>query len=309
MDQGVLLEARQAQAAAWLARLRSEARTSSDEAGFRAWLGEHPSHQEAFDDINAAYELAGARRRRLLSRAPLRLGVGFGLGLGLAAAAAFGAFMLFGPGLAPVETFSTGRGEQRTVALRDGSTVLLDTASKVEVRFGPRLRRIQLVEGRAHFEVAKDRRRPFIVDGGAGRVVAVGTVFDVSRTAGKTSVVLTEGKVLLRYGRNVRPMTPGDRVSLRGGQVVADRPALDTLTAWQSGRAVFESEPLSEVVDELNRYSRRPLVIADRNLAAMRISGTYKTGDVGAFAVSLSRLLPVEVAAEPDRITLVARSQ
>jgi len=293
------------EAAAWLARLRSEARTPADEAGFRAWLAEQPGARQAFDDINAAFEMAGARTAPVAAarRPVLKLGVAAGLAL----AAGLAAFMLFGPGLAPVESFSTNVGEQRTIALRDGSMVLLDTASRIEVRLSARRRKVELVQGRAHFEVAKDRRRPFVVQGGSRSVTAVGTVFDVWRGPGETSVLLTEGKVILRDGEDSRLMAPGDRVVFRGDQVIADRPALETQTAWQTGRAVFESQPLSEVVAELNRYSRRPLVLADRKVAGMRISGTYKVGDVGAFAVSLSRLLPVEVTTLPDRVVLQAR--
>ena len=224
-------------------------------------------------------------------------------------AAGLAAFMLIGPGFASVETFNTNVGEQRTIALKDGSMVLLDTATKIEVRLSAHRRNIELVQGRAHFEVAKDTSRPFVVAGGERSVTAVGTVFDVARAPDQTSVLLTEGKVLLRYGEASRFMVPGDRVVFRGDRMTIDRPAVDAQTAWLTGRTVFEAQPLLEVVAELNRYSSRPLVLGDRKVAEMRISGTYKTGDVGAFAVSVSSLLPIDVTTQPDRVVLHARER
>ena len=306
-------EAIQAEAAAWLARLRWEDRTAADEAGFRAWLQDDPRHSQAFDAINTAWESAAAgftpalpslraRRRRRRERL-----VRIGLGLGLATAAGIAGWMVLTPGPPPVETFQTQRGVQQKVALGDGSALLLDTSTLVRATLGPRFRTVELVQGRAHFDVAKDENRPFVVVVGARRVVAVGTSFDVARETSRTSVLLTHGKVLVEDARGPRLMSPGDRVTFNGDRVVADHPNLFSTTAWQSGRAVFEAQPLSAVVAELNRYTRRPLIVTDPEVGAMRISGSYRAGDPEAFATSVATLLPVEVRALPDRISLSAR--
>jgi transmembrane sensor len=71
-----------AEAAAWLARLRSEDRTPEDERGFRAWLAESEQHRAAFEVTNAIFEMAGAADRRpqqavrVSRRHLLRTGVG-----------------------------------------------------------------------------------------------------------------------------------------------------------------------------------------------------------------------------------------
>ena len=76
--------------------------------------------------------------------------------------------------------------------------------------------------------------------------------------------------------------------------------------AWRDGRLAFFEDSLLEAVAEMNRYTRRPIVILDPQVGQMRISGNYSVGDAEAFAVSLSVLLPVSVGLEKDRVTLRA---
>jgi transmembrane sensor len=92
-------------------------------------------------------------------------------------------------------TYSTAIGEQRSVRLEDGSTVDLNSQSKVRVRFGDHQRSIELLEGQALFRVAKDTSRPFIVATDNTHVRAIGTQFDVYRKRGSTVVTVIEGRV------------------------------------------------------------------------------------------------------------------
>ena len=304
-----------AQAAAWLARLRSEERGRDDEAGFRAWLAESERHRHAFDAVNTAWEVAGglaadsalfvapARREQRSRRAVLAGAAGL-----VAAVAGAGVWREAFAG-----TYATGVGEQRRVALADGSLVILDTDTRVRVRLGDHTRAVSLIQGRAHFDVAKDAARPFVVSAGGEQVTALGTAFDVERHADAVSVVLMHGRVAIRR-EDAAPSAPPTTVLQPGDRVVVstaapprhDRPDLARLTAWQSGRAVFDNEPVAQAVAEMNRYSRRPIVIADPAVGALRVSGVYSTGDTEAFARSLSTLLPVEVSVESERVTLSA---
>lgn len=211
---------------------------------------------------------------------------------------------------APV-AYRTELGEQRTLALDDGSQVTLDTNTAIRVAFGEQRRSVELVSGRVHFVVAKDPARPFVVTAGQRQVIAIGTAFDVMREGDSVSVLLMEGKVVVRDGSAQGPvesLEPGDRLKFRRGAAVAqDRPDLSAVTAWQTGQAVFDDDPLSEAVAQLNRYQRRPIVIADARVGAMRISGSYKMGSSEAFAQSVSALLPVSVSETPSQIVLRER--
>jgi transmembrane sensor len=91
--------------------------------------------------------------------------------------------------------YSTDTGERRSITLADGSTVDLNARSKLRVEFSKNERRVELLDGQALFQVAKDKNRPFIVAGGEATVRAVGTQFDVYRKDSGTTVTVLEGRV------------------------------------------------------------------------------------------------------------------
>jgi len=205
------------------------------------------------------------------------------------------------------QAFETGFGEQRRIALVDGSLVLLDTSTSVRVSMSRRKRAVELLRGRAHFEVAKDEARPFVVTTGDEQVTAVGTEFDVDRETGLISVLLTKGKVRVEDSADSRVMLPGDRLAFENGRVIADRPDIEVATGWQSGRAVFKRRALRDVLAEFNRYSRQKLELTDPQMGDILISGNYRTGNNEAFAATLSGMLPLDVDAAGDKILLKPR--
>jgi hypothetical protein len=91
--------------------------------------------------------------------------------------------------------YATGIGEQRTVTLSDGSTVELNSQSRLRVAFHPHERDVELLEGQALFHVAHDRTRPFLVQSEGAKVRAVGTQFDVYRKSDGTVITVVEGRV------------------------------------------------------------------------------------------------------------------
>jgi transmembrane sensor len=308
-----------AEAAAWIARLQSEERGPADEAAFQAWLAEHPSHAEAFDSMTSVWDLAGGAapgyqpppRAAVPARAAgtTRRMAMAGAATLVAATVAVVVWTSFDPGKA----YATAPGETRRVALADGSTVTLDSNTSIRVRLGRARRAAQVTQGRAHFEVAKDAQRPFVVSAGGRTVTALGTMFDVSRAPTFVSVVLIEGRVGVRstnpLDEEVRFMTPGERlVFAADGAVTQDRPNLVKLTAWESGDAVFENDTIAAAAAELNRYSHRPIVVQGTTVSRMRVSGVFRAGATEEFALSVQTLLPVKVRFEPDRIVIEARA-
>lgn len=301
-----------AEAAAWLARLHSDARSGQDEAAFRAWLAEDDSHAAAFLHVTAVWEavpgLEGTPdtpERAGLSWPSRRAVLAGSLAVAAAGAIGGGAWLLRGPRL-----YSTGIGEQRRVALDDGSSLLLDTDSMVRVRMSAERREIDLMKGRAHFAVAKDSSRPFVVRAGQQQVVALGTAFDVDREDDDTTVVLIEGRVAVRALRRgsaspERLMVPGDRLRFRRDELTGvDRPDMTVMSAWQTGRLIFAGETLLAAAREFNRYNKRHLVVADSALAAMQVSGVYDVDNPEGFARSIGFLLPIAARIDGDTITL-----
>lgn len=298
-----------AEASAWLARLHSEERTDADERGFQRWLAEDARHREVFETLTALWETAASipydpppvhapvwRRREVLAGTA-----------GVAVAGLIGFGTLKGRS---GRDFETGRGEQRSILLPDQSRLVLDTDTKVRVAYSGSRRLVELENGRAYFDVAKDAARPFIVQAGEKQVTALGTAFDVAQMGGRTAVVLVEGKVAVRdrdapSGESDRVMQPGDRLTFARQTLVSDdRPDLAAATAWQDGKAVFDDIPLQQAVAVLNRYETHPIVIVDPEIAAMHVSGVYRTGDARSFATSISVLLPVRVREGQDALLL-----
>jgi transmembrane sensor len=308
-----------AEAAVWLSRVRSDDANMTDIANFQVWLAEDVRHQRAFDAVTSVWEAVGGvgqlkdwefSASRAVSGIPRRAML---LGAGLVGIAA--GIWQFSRTKPQAETYATQIGEQRRVALADGSLAILDTDSSIEVAFDQRNRTIQHIRGRAHFEVAHDAEHPFVVDAGDVHVVALGTAFDVALSETSLGVVLVTGKVKVTPSRSdlrqtaVELHSPGEHIVYSGETILRhDTLDLSTATAWQSGRAVFDDETLEHAVAEMNRYSRRPIKLAG-NIRQLRISGIYSTGDTEAFATSLAALLPVAATYGPASIVLSAKTE
>ncbi len=186
--------------------------------------------------------------------------------------------------------------------LTDGSTVELNAASAVSVQFTPAERRVELESGEAHFAVAHDTSRPFVVSVGGVSVRAVGTAFNVRYAAdGTVEVIVTEGKV--RIGQTgpassaaaeAPLVTAGERLVLRQHTPVAaaEKVPAETLRsalAWQSRLADFADAPLAAVVERFNARSRIRLVLCDPELGARPVGGTFALDESEAFVRLLTR--------------------
>lgn len=209
MDPGVDKSEISSRAADWVARLDREGDSASVREELERWLEEDRRHRGAFLRASAAWTMLDRakvlRAPRPASRpAPARrmtrrtvMGVATGAAAAIAASAAgIGVVMLSEP---RKETYRTALGELRRIRLEDGSVMALNSQTAVEVMMGRDFRRLNLIEGEAWFQVAKDASRPFTVEGDGSSVRAVGTAFSVRRRpGGGADVVVTEGVVELR---------------------------------------------------------------------------------------------------------------
>jgi len=184
---------------------------------------------------------------------------------------------------------ATGITETRTVALEDGSRLIVDRGSRLRVAFTADARNVELLEGQAHFEVAKDSHRPFRVRTGSAEVVAVGTMFDVATQATRTTVTLIEGRVNVRTlpgtaqtQPKVAAMMPGQQLGIASDGEFLDKKLvkIENVTAWQRGTIVLDDMPLPDALSALNRYSVTQIVIQTPALQSRRVSGVFRIGDV-----------------------------
>jgi transmembrane sensor len=192
--------------------------------------------------------------------------------------------------------YATALGEQRSIKFADGSTVELNSRSRIRVKYSRQERAVELIAGQALFHVAHETSRPFIVAVGATRVRAVGTQFDVYKKSSATVVSVVEGRVAVsssppsekeQVAPGRTPETGRSFVLAAGEQLtVTSRSAQKTAsadisgaTAWTRAEIVFDSATLSDVAEEFNRYNERQLIIEDPGLLDFHISGTFSSAD------------------------------
>lgn len=214
------------------------------------------------------------------------------------------------------------------MALSDGSIVELNAGARIEVNFTAEERRVHLVQGEAHFAVAKNPARPFIVSADKFAVRAVGTAFSVSLEQEAVSVLVTEGKVRLddtsdasadvpQSSREMSHLIAGQQAIVstkfaRGAspslQVRDVTPAeIDRALAWQGLRLEFPDMPLRDVVAEFNRYNARKLVIGDKVTGDVLVGGKFRADNVDAFVRLLGFTFDVTATPRGDEIVLSRR--
>ena len=216
----------------------------------------------------------------------------------------------------PRTQYATAVGERFTATLPDDTVMTLNTASHARIDYSDSARRVVLLSGQAYFDVAHETDRPFIVEAQGREIVALGTAFDVSLVGGGVTVTLVEGRVTVDPDAAAPGSVEGvGAVEIVAGQQWTERPQADApevrtvdtrrMTAWTQGNIVLENDTLAHAVAEMNRYSMRPIVIADPALAELRISGVFGAGQPGAFAEALADYFPeIEPQETASEITL-----
>jgi transmembrane sensor len=200
--------------------------------------------------------------------------------------------------------------------------VSLNTNTIVETNFERRSREIFLRKGEAHFDVAPERSRPFLVHAGDAIVRAVGTEFEVRvRTDRHVDVLVTEGRVEVQPDASiptprvadahdgatavvtVRAVSAGEALSTATTNYTVTPVSPEQLSselAWRDGAVVFDSEPLSEAIAEIQRYTDSRIIISDPGIATLPVGGRFKTDDLRGFLDGLQAALPVTIRRTED---------
>ena len=208
------------------------------------------------------------------------------------------------PWRAALAEYRTGVGEQRSVRLADGSLLILNTDSAVDVRFDAGQRTVMLRSGeivietahRPHAGAPRDTR-PFVVQTAHGAMRALGTRFTVRHAPESTTLVVLEHAVAVRPARAVLQTPP---VLVRAAQQLVFNAAGaaplqagdDLADAWRHGSIVVDNWPLSRLVAELGRY-RTGHLACDSAVANLRVSGAFPVADTDQALAVLARSLPV----------------
>ena len=230
------------------------------------------------------------------------------------ALALLGTWRLFEP-----NSYSTAHAEQRSWRMPDGSIVHLNSGSTIKVRFDDRRREVDLIQGQALFQVAKDAHRPFWVRAGDATVKAVGTEFDVYRQPHDTVISVIEGRVAVwdsaqqinASAPSTEPVTQLDagqqaRVGRKSASVSKHPEDVRKTVAWLQRQVVFDHDPLASAAAEFNRYSETRILIEDASLASVQISGIFSAYDTEAFIRFLEHQPDMQVQRGDREIVVTA---
>jgi transmembrane sensor len=320
------------EAARWFAHLQGDATTDGDWLSFERWLQASPAHAQAYERLErlwvdldyapVAKELGGrplVAARRALSLRPSALrpsarGPGRGVWIGAAAAIAASLALVVGLGLQPAavtsQTYETKPGETRDITLADGSHIRLNAASRITVSLGRDVRRVQMADAEAVFDVTHDAKRPFLIGVGDRQVRVVGTQFNLRHRADQVDLTVSRGTVEVRpadaLGAQPTRVTIGQELTHTEGQdaqllKVADQTAA---FAWTNGQLIYRDQPLSDVAADLSRRFSVPVRTADARTAALRFSGVLVTDNEPDVLRRLSAYAPVRVERTSDAIIL-----
>ncbi|WP_158816874.1 FecR domain-containing protein [Methylocapsa sp. S129] len=313
----------------WVVRLSSGSVTEAELARFKAWRYESREHAQAFarersfwqqlqppggrsDALEGEASSQGTAQRTIGRRAVL---VGGG-----AVAASVVAYVA-APCLKLLleADYRTAAGEQKRVALPDGSIATLNTDSAIALRYQPNLRLVQLLEGEVLFEVKSDARASFRVAAFGGNTDATGTAFAVRALDDQATITVTEGQVRV-FGpadpMSPTPHGPPSAVTVNSNQqtryVEGGSPGsattvdAETILAWRSGRVIFEGRPFANALAELGRYVPERIILGNQSQAMEPISAIFSIRQAYAAIEALASTQSLTVRRIPGVMILVS---
>jgi transmembrane sensor len=308
-DNKVAAEARE-----WFVRLLDDDVSADEIALWQAWLARSPAHRAAYDRVTDAWSLGDVGERpshaelaqdHYNGSAPVAQWSGkpkhavlrpalMAASLAVAVLGGAAAFNALPAGEA--QAITTARAQHKQTQLADGSKIAVGAMTGVQVRMSDRRREIKLDKGEAFFKVANDGR-PFVVRTPFGAVTAEGTAFNVDVSDGQLCLTVTEGMAVVQpsglFAKPVR-VAAGQRLIVgASGAVVAATAAPVT---WTQGRLEYRGEPLSAVIDDVNRYAEHPIVLRDPSVGQLAYTGTVRLDATGDWAQGLPAAFPLDVA-------------
>jgi transmembrane sensor len=299
------------EAARWALRIDTGEIDPDTDTALQAWLAADPMRRGAL--VRAEAVLSYFDRGRALAGViprPQAKPIWIRRRLVLAAAsfavmAVCGWIMISSP-----RHYGTSIGEIRSVPLRDGSSVMINTQSAIQVDLEAQLRQVTLSAGEAWFKVAHDTKRPFVVSAGRVRVRAVGTAFSVRKRDDGADVSVTEGIVetwvvgdearAVRVAAGSKAFVP----EYEPPKLVTGSAEIERSLAWRDGQIALQGETLADAAAQFNRYNREKIVIADSGLAEEKLIGQFRATDPLAFTDAVSTMLGVSVSRQGDTLLL-----
>lgn len=315
-------------AADWIARLDRGRLSGEESEALEAWLRGDPRRRGALlraDALSMLSESAQALgpdfdpqqfagpampARPPMSRRKVLAWAGAG---GLVAAS----IVALGISLPAAGAIATKLGEVRLITLDDGSTVMLNTQTRVRVRYDSGSRRIELLDGEAYFTIVRDRR-PFLIDVDGTRLRVAQATFRVRKLDGRpVDILVDRGEVVLGAAGTQASMVLRANTRLvlpRGnGSVPTPQPVTPDLLsrelAWRDGKIAFEGDRLDQAAAEFARYSNTRIEIRDPELAGEPVTGLFSASDPAGFGRAVASIFDARVEQRDNTVILSRGSE
>lgn len=313
------------EALSWLRRLNTGEATAGDLSEFEEWRATSPAHAREFSEVSLLWTVLGeaakkataasvdirtletARSERHLSRRALFVGSAL-------VASVAGAMVVRPPmGLWPSFTelaadYRTGTGGHQQIDVTDRVTVQMNTRTSLDLRSEMR---IELLAGEAAFTKRDGPDNELVVLAGSGQATANDASFNVrrdivSRDMGLVRVTCLDGEVRVRCGTGEAAIRKGQQIAYDAHRL-SDIATIDTeiVTAWKRGLLIFRRTPLSEVLDEVNRYRSGQIILMDAKLAQRQVVANFRLDRIEDVIEFISKAMNVPTRSLPGGIVLV----
>ncbi|MBV7485763.1 FecR domain-containing protein [Bordetella sp. BOR01] len=295
----------------WLLLLRSGRATQHDYAEFLAWRDANPQHNNAWQQLTGT--LGGATFGRLgdsypagydsdlpplelqpVSHARRRFLGGAALLAAGGMSAAYVGNMFFPLGSLASDA-ATGTGERRRYMLSDGSELLLDARSRIDLNYTANTRKLKLLAGAVTVAASTDDKRPFTVETAEGTIRSGGSRYMVRQQPHRTLVVAHDDPITIETLAGAHDtLRPGLGVRFDAVRVGVPRAELAAQSAWEDGLIDARGQPLGEIVQALRPYYSGSLRVS-MAAGGLPVFGEYPLDDVNATLRTLEGDMPIDV--------------
>ena len=314
----------------WVLRLRSGEANQNDIDALARWRAESPAHRRAFAEANAQWDVLGLAARNVtakqgrgvheLAGASASSGLTRRVWLGGAMAASIGGAAYLAarppldlwPSLSELNAdYRTDIGERRQIAFSDTVSVEMNTRTSLAAAgAGTGARQIELIVGEIAVTTgfgATSRSESFAVVAGDGLTSATRAIFDLRRDGQSVSVTCLEGEVQVECRNDIVKLKARQRI-VYGAHGFDEVAATDgrVVEAWRRGLLVFDNQPLSQVIPEINRYRRGRIVLMNDRIGRLPLDATFRLDGIDDVVPKIAHLFNLKVRTFPGGVVLLS---